>query len=721
MSGRNILIVEDSQTQADILKFLLEKGGYIVNHCHDGKQALASIRSVNPDLVISDIIMPEMNGYELCKRIKHDPEKKEIPVLLLTSLADAEDIIIGLECGADNYLMKPYDENLLIDRVQSMLKNNNSSSVSKEEHIYDMVFEGKKYKMKSSREKILDMMVSVYEAAVQKTRKLQETQRELNKFKSSLKLLVLERTSDLSEKIEQRRTIEESIKRSERHYRNLIESAMLGVFQANEKGDLEFLNSSLLELLGYSDIKDVLGKSFKIFFPEQNEFNSLIEILEENKKVYNYEVEFIGNSGKRIWAILNLLINNGQISGFIIDINERKAAEEKEKHYQEALKAMKESAEESDREKSVFLSNISHDIKNPLNAITGFSSLLNDPYLTKEKSREYHFHIIQNTKLLSSLINNILDLSRFEASKIQLHESKCKLNVLMDELLVEFENNRRLLKREKVRIVLEKANSKGDFTVSVDQDRLRQVISNLLDNSLKFTMEGSIRFGYEIHKEEFLFFVKDTGPGIPKKDMNRVISRFQKTENLQFKQTGGAGLGLTLSNHLVNMMKGSLWIQSEYGDGTEVYFNIKLDEKDSEEQLLNVKPEQALTTTLSGKHILVADDNETNFILIKAYLEATGAELSWARDGEYAVELCRKRSNFDMVLMDLQMPRMDGFEATSEIRVLRPELPVVAVTAYSRTDIIGKAKKAGFDGYLKKPVSQNDLLDTISTNLFKPQ
>lgn len=715
-----IVIAEDSLTQAENVKYILERKGYRVACGKNGREALKLVEEQIPDLVISDIIMPEMDGYELCKSIKTNNDLKNVPVILLTSLADTEDVLKGLECGADNYIIKPFSDEHLISRIRSSLTEDKKAGEEKKiQEEIDILFEGKKYFFNSTKFQILNMLLSTYEGAVQKTRKLEETQYTLNELRNSLENKVKERTQDLLQKINERQTIESAITISEKKYRDLVENAMIGVFSLSVDGLILFANKALTTLLNNQTGKELLSYSFRSFCHHTDEYDHFLKLLNQDGQVVDYESELITESGEIKSVIINARLREDNISGILLDITDHKKLIEQEKKYQEELRIAKEKAEESDRLKSAFLSNMSHEIRTPLNAVTGFSCLLPDPDLTGENKKEFVHRIAKSCDVLLNLINNILDLSKLEAGKIKLNGRKCQLNKFLENIYSLYLNGMAKQDKSNLSFKLIKANSDDTFTVIADPDRIFQVLSNLIDNAFKFTENGSVGFGYKIRDDHLLFFVEDTGPGLSEAQRKIIFERFRKAEESKTKLYGGAGLGLAICNKLVQLMGGKIWVESEPGQGASFFFTVPFVLADIEKDTGQMKKIPIHEGSLKGKKILIAEDNQMNYQLIEAFLHGMDLNIVWAKDGKEAFDYCKSTGDVDMVLMDLRMPVMDGFQATQQIRNINKDLPVVAVTAFAISEEKERAEEAGFTDYLTKPVNREKLVQTIHKYIFK--
>ena len=712
-----IIIAEDSLTQGEHIKSILEESGYTVIHCLNGKEALIQAQKVKPMMIISDIIMPEIDGYEFCKQVKSDNNLNQTPVILLTSLTDIEDVLQGLDCGADSYVMKPFEKDHLLSRIDSLVEHKHllEKKKSKQENV-DLLFSGKKLQLSSNRFQILNMLLSTYEGAVQKTHKLKETQATLAGLRSSLTKKVEEKTKDLQSKINERIEIESAIKESEQKYRDLVENATVGIFSSTFDDRLLFVNKAFRNILNFDSEEKLMSYSFSSLCETSKDYKNLIDSLKKNSVIQNFEIKMIPFSGDSRWVMLNATREGTSFSGMIRDIDGRKKTEEKAKRYLEKLNAAKNMAEESDRLKTAFLSNMSHEIRTPMNAIIGFSSLVADTGLSSENRSDFVDRISSGCYNLLTLIDNILDIAKLEAGQIRLKREKCVLNSLLEDIYSVFENEISATKKDELSFQLQKGNKNKDFTIYTDQIRIQQVLSNLLDNAFKYTEGGSIDFGYSVMENTIQFFVKDTGIGLENEQKEYIFERFRKAENIKSKLYGGAGLGLAICKKLISIMDGKIWLETKPGIGTTFFFTVplKIAEKPVE------KPEKIVPApkveSIKGKQILVAEDNMINYKLIEAILSKTEANIAWAKDGVEAVELCKSDRKFDLILMDIRMPNMDGIQATREIKKLEKDLPVIAVTAYGLGEVEELARQREFDGYVTKPVNPTKLLEIMMIN-----
>mgnify|MGYP000622766520 FL=1 len=363
------------------------------------------------------------------------------------------------------------------------------------------------------------------------------------------------------------------------------------------------------------------------------------------------------------------------------------------KKMEQELTTAKELAEESNRLKSAFLANMSHEIRTPLNAIVGFSGILASTEREEEK-QEYVSIIENNNTLLLQLISDILDLSKIEAGTLELNYSNIELNELMRELERGF-----LLRVKTDAVKLEFVNPAGPCMAYTEKNRLSQLMINLVTNAIKFTEKGSIRFGYEMRENELYFYVADTGCGIPKDKQQNIFGRFVKLNS--FAQ--GTGLGLSICKTLMDHMGGRIGVESEEGKGSTFWFTLPYKPAVKEDKKQMPKDIQPVSIERNKLTILVAEDNASNYKLFESILRYD-YHLIHAWDGMEAVEMFREH-NPQIVLMDINMPVMDGYEATREIRKYSAKIPIIAVTAFAYASDEQKVMESGFDGYMPKPIN----------------
>jgi signal transduction histidine kinase len=370
-------------------------------------------------------------------------------------------------------------------------------------------------------------------------------------------------------------------------------------------------------------------------------------------------------------------------------------------------KALKK-AEESDRLKTAFLANMSHEIRTPMNSIVGFSSLLDEDDYSKAEKKEFTTIIHKNCESLQVLINDIIEVSLIESDQMTLVKSNFEVIAILKEL----ESFYRMKNAKGLEINFILNDFFQEFWLNSDPVRFRQIISNLIDNAVKYTEKGYVHFGFKVSGNFVEFFVSDSGIGIPKEEYDNVFNHFYKIETDTTKLYRGAGIGLSICKKLVGLLGGVIWIDSEVSKGTAFYFTLP-NEKSSmnREEIPGIKKESLIS--LNSKSVLIVEDEENNSILLRKILEVHGAKVKWVKNGREAVDLVLNNNKFDLILMDIKMPVMDGVEATKLIRARYHDLPIIAVTAYSLASEKARYMKAGFTDYISKPLDTGNFIASI--------
>ncbi|MFO7657368.1 MAG: tetratricopeptide repeat protein [Bacteroidales bacterium] len=374
-------------------------------------------------------------------------------------------------------------------------------------------------------------------------------------------------------------------------------------------------------------------------------------------------------------------------------------------------------AEESDRLKSAFLANMSHELRTPMNAIIAFTNFLKDKSISLDKRDEYANYITTAGESLLHLIDDIIDIAKIESKELTIKKRDCNITTLCIELYNIFHELRKKKNKECIELILNPSCYKNSVSICTDPYRLKQILSNLLENALKYTREGNVEFGFEVSGLNILFYIRDTGIGIHSSKFDYIFERFSQISNSTEKQFGGTGLGLAITKNLVELMRGKIWLESELNKGTTFYLTIPADEI-SVNAFSETMPLPAKTTVSffeydwDGKTILVAEDEELNFKVLESALCRTKVRVVRAINGYEAIDLV-KSNNIDLVLMDIQMPGMDGYQATKEIKKINSKLPVIAQTSFAMEGEKDKCIMAGCDDYLAKPLNLNILFGTI--------
>ncbi|VAW18094.1 hypothetical protein MNBD_BACTEROID01-1375 [hydrothermal vent metagenome] len=380
------------------------------------------------------------------------------------------------------------------------------------------------------------------------------------------------------------------------------------------------------------------------------------------------------------------------------------------------LENAKLKAEESDKLKSAFLTNLSHEIRTPMNGIVGFSQLLNEPGISAEKRTQYARIINESGKQLLNIINDIIDISKIESGQIDVNMDKASINEKLNET---YSFYKPILSKEEVDLILIKGLVDGEDVVYTDATKLQQIINNLISNAMKFTSQGYIEYGYYIKNNFIEFYVKDTGIGVMPEFQDRIFDRFSQEDSGKSKDLGGTGLGLSISKAYVELLGGEMWLKSKPGLGTTFYFTIPYKPANDKVQEHSPQTEGDPQVDLLENTILIAEDNDMNYLLLEELLVKSKAKLIRASNGQEAVDLCKKLPGIDLVLMDIRMPVMDGYEAIRKIKGYRPGLPIIAQSAFAMLEDERKALDAGSDDYISKPIKKSLLIAKIANLLNK--
>ena len=492
-------------------------------------------------------------------------------------------------------------------------------------------------------------------------------------------------------------------------FNEAIKQSPLLILITNPKGIIEYANPKISEITGYTD-KELIGNRVSKLKSgvHDNKFYAELwstvlsgeiwkgVIVNKNKFGSEYHVDSI----IKPVIVDNKIISFIQIGQDITDIIKKN----------EELKSAKNKAEQSDKLKSAFLANMSHEIRTPINSILGFSHLLKYDDISDEEKKQFVERISSQVLYLLSLINDIIDISKIEAGIMDVNYEDVNLKELILDV---FYSIPQTSKKETVEIKLSKDAEEQEIFTKTDPTRLKQIILNLVNNSLKFTLEGEIEFGYRIgNPNDVNFYVRDTGVGIPAEKIKNVFDRFSQIthKGLKNKQQG-TGLGLAISKALVELLNGQIFVKSVENEGTEFSFNIPLIGTNKLPVFKKQKVESN-SISLEGIKILIAEDLEDNFDTLNLLLGKKGAVINRAVNGKEAIEKV-KDEIYDFVLMDINMPVMNGLIATKKIRKFNGEIPIIAVTAYAMENDKVKAFKNGFSAYISKPIDFEKLLQIL--------
>ncbi|RLA76980.1 MAG: hypothetical protein DRG78_18095, partial [Epsilonproteobacteria bacterium] len=491
--------------------------------------------------------------------------------------------------------------------------------------------------------------------------------------------------------------IKNSLEDFEYIFNNTIET--MGFFQQNLCVNL---NQAGIKLFKFKDLEDAKGKTPLDFIAPDS-----VELV--RSKIINGSTQpYEANAIKQDGVIFPVLIKGQykEIGGIqtritsLIDLSDLK---DKEK----ALYIAKAKAEESSKLKSKFLANMSHEIRTPMNGIIGMSHLVLQTDLS-EKQKSYIEKVDSSAKNLLNIINSILDFSKIEAGKLTIE----KIDFDMREIFTNLRNIVELKTQEKGLEFSIYCDNKGDKVFYGDSLRIGQILINLTTNAIKFTEFGKVDIKINLLENNIVrFSVKDTGIGLTQEQQGQLFQSFSQADGSTTRKYGGTGLGLSISKQLVELMGGKIWCESALGKGSLFIFEIELIKGDLNSiarKTSTIKADEI--TALNGSKILLVDDNKINQEIILGLLEQSGVVIDIANNGQEAVDKYKKSSDkYELILMDIQMPIMDGYEATKQIREISKEIPIIALTANAMKIDIKRTKEAGMNSHLNKPIEVDQL------------
>ncbi|MFN8671710.1 MAG: PAS domain S-box protein [Candidatus Sericytochromatia bacterium] len=503
---------------------------------------------------------------------------------------------------------------------------------------------------------------------------------------------------------------EEKLLKSENFYKAIFENTGNATCIIEENGLLSLVNSSFEELSGFS--KEELEEKKKIYdFIPSSKIEKTIQFYYQKKEELDlnnkYEINFINknNERKNIILIVDKIESTNKLVASLIDITERKNAEIE-------LKKAKEKAEESVKLKSTFISSMSHELRTPLNIILGFSSLIEE-----ETSLEEIYSMAKAIKDsgndLLSIIEAVFDISMLQARASKINKEHITISDIFSKFNYYLSTEQTKKNKENINIYFKPEINSENLVISTDRTLVTQVITNLLNNALKFTNQGNIEYGYTINNNDITFFVKDSGIGIPNDKIDIIFDKFRQVDDSHSRKYGGVGLGLAICKEIALLLDGKIWVESEEGKGSVFYFYLpnvlQLDYLDEKKQ-----NEGIVIPNLENKLILIVEDIELNYFLLLKMLLKTKAKIIWAKNGEEAVRIVKEKPEIDIILMDIRMPKMNGYDATVEIRKFDSNVYIIAQTAYALDDEKENIFHSGCNDYISKPINKKLLYNKLT-------
>ncbi len=508
----------------------------------------------------------------------------------------------------------------------------------------------------------------------------------------------------------------QKVKKSEALFKAFMENSTAFVYIKDESLNHIYRNQKVEELIAYSNDKN--SSSANSIF----DFDTVKLLENADRKILNFEVNQLNliysgiiNNKKRWFHDykFNLSLPNEKpmIGGVALDITKLKETEEKLSLANMELIKAKEKAEESDRLKSAFLANMSHEIRTPMNGILGFAGLLKEPSLSGEEQQEYINIIEKSGERMLNIINDIISISKIESGQMDVNLQLSNINEQLEYVYAFFKPE---VEAKGIQIVY-KNTLPTNTNIKTDREKVYAILTNLVKNAIKYSEKGTIELGYVLKKNsqlvELEFFVKDTGIGIPKNIQEAIFERFIQADINDKMARQGAGLGLSISKAYIEMLGGKIWVESEEGVGSTFYFTLPYQNEKMEEKTEDSTP--AEKTSLKKLKILIAEDDQTSEMLLSHTVQKLANEIILARTGTEAVVTCFKYPEIDVVLMDIMMPEMDGYEATRQIRMFNKDIIIIAQTAYVLEGDKEKAIAAGCNDYISKPIKKEELTQLI--------
>ncbi|MEI8048678.1 MAG: PAS domain S-box protein [Bacteroidota bacterium] len=539
--------------------------------------------------------------------------------------------------------------------------------------------------------------------------------------------------------ITDRKIAEENLKENEERHRTILQTAMDGFWLTDLQGNLLEVNQTYCRMSGYSEQELLTMKIADLMAPERVSVTEVLlqKIIEKGEE--RYESRHRSKDGVLFDVEVSIQYQpaeGGRFVSFFHDISKRKRDERD-------LRIAKEQAEESDKLKSAFLANMSHEIRTPMNGILGFTELLKMPGLSGEDQQEYIGIIKKSGERMLNIINDIVDISKIEAGQMDVFISETNINEQLEYVYIFFKPE---VEAKGMQLSIKNGLTAEKAVIHTDREKLYAVLTNLVKNAIKYSDAGSIEFGYtlkpfvpssnhaavelsahaavqssvhavaqssahavvqssdsESMQQELVFYVKDSGIGIPQSRQKAIFDRFVQADISDARAFEGAGLGLSISKAYLEMLGGTIWVESEAGVGSTFYFSIPYQPKLQLSKVADI-PETIGKHEINDLKILVAEDDEASAMLISMAMKSFSKQVLRVRNGLAVVESCRNNPDIDLVLMDIKMPGMDGYEATSKIREFNKKVFIIAQTAFGLSDDRDKALAAGCNDYVSKPL-----------------
>lgn len=749
-----ILFVEDIPGDAELMWHELKKNKIaftkiLVDNRDD---YIDTLDKFEPDIIISDYLLPQFNGMSAL--LLRNEKAPLTPFIIVTGSINEEVAVECMKAGADDYVLKDKLSHLgpsvitSINKIKLLKeKKDAEDELRKSEmrlqtaqsiaHVGDWELDlstktilcsdealriygyenmgheiplqlVQKSPLPEYREMLddtLDRLLKYNELYEAEFKIRQVNTGEIKLVYSKAELVLIHNTKQVKvigviQDITKRKRDEETLQQSHAFNESLLKTIPFGMDIVDEKGNILFQSENFEKLFG----KEGIGKKCWDLYCDDKIQCSDCPLMNGITIGETGTYESRGFLGNRIFEIIHTgMTYQGKKAMLEIfqDITERKITEE------EYIKA-KFKAEESDRLKTAFLHNISHEIRTPMNAIVGFSALLSEPEVDEQTRQSYIDVIIQSSNHLLAIITDIVDISNIQANLVKVVKNEININSTFKTIFNQF-----LPKADEKNLILtfETDLDNRSAFILADSTKLFQILSNLVNNAIKFTNEGNVKLRYRVRGNFLEFCVTDTGIGIPKDHYDRIFDRFYQVQNIISRVYEGTGLGLSISKAYVELLGGRMWLSSELGKGSSFFFTIPYEKRVVLTKAVVESDISADFVFPEEKTILVAEDIDSNFKLVKYFLSRSNVKILRATNGKEAVEKALSGKNIDLVLMDIKMPVMDGYTAVKLIRETNSVIPIIAQTAYA--DDKERAIECGCSGFISKPFDKKGLIKIL--------
>jgi len=768
-----ILLVDDRSENLLALQVILSNENYACVKASSGKEALKMLlREQGFALILMDVQMPVMDGFETADLIRQSERFKHLPIIFLTANMNAPEYIFkGYQAGAVDYLIKPFSPEILRAKVSVFvdLYKKNQELLHKEEQMkmLNAQLQKQSHYVRSLIEAGTDPLITISEEGA------------ITDLNDALTLLTgiprekllgtpffeyftnPHRAREMYEEVFANGSVAETLltlrgkggkriemlcngsvyrdewgvvigvvinareKHLSKYSRSLIEASLDPLVTINAEGKITDVNEATVNVTGHTR-EEIKGSDFFHYFTEREKAQEVYEAVFNTGFVIDYPLTIRHKQGKLTDVLFNGSVykdDRGNVLGVVIiarDITARKKFEQDLIEAKSHAEQERQVAEAAVKSKQQFLANMSHEIRTPMNSIIGFTRVLFKTDLNS-KQREYLDAIKISGDTLIVLINDILDLAKVDAGKMTFEYLPFKPSDSLATVVQLFETK---IRESNLELESEFDPSVPDVLVG-DPVRLHQIFLNLVGNAIKFTPSGKIMLGAHLLDQDadsatVEFSVADTGIGIPANKQDTIFDNFQQATSGTTRLYGGTGLGLAIVKQLLEAQGGTIRVKSEVDKGS--VFSFVLTFRKTTEKAKTEKEEvtaQDLDTGLKGARILVVEDVALNQLLVKTWFDEMGVIMDEAENGKIAIEKVKKNS-YDLILMDLQMPEMNGFEATSYIRSkLKSDIPIIALTADVTTMDVEKCKAIGMNDYLSKPIDEKALYKKIGKFLHE--